>query len=164
MIFTILGFLLAGAPTSAPATQPATRPITQGPDGVILLHARDVTIHGTTVRYEPQPNKNTVGYWTKKEDWVSWNFTVDRPAKFDVVALQGCGKGSGGAQVEFIIDEQKLKMTVQDTGHFQNFIERNIGQVELKKGEHRLEVRPLTKPGVAVMDLRSVTLRPASGN
>ena len=51
-------------------------------------------------------------------------------------------------------------MTVQDMGHFQNFVERNIGRVELKKGAHRLEVRPLTKPGVAVMDLRSVTLRP----
>ena len=62
--------------------------------------------------------------------------------------------------MEFIVDEQKLKLTVQDTGGFQNFVERDIGQIELKKGPHRLEVRPLTKPGVAVMDLRSVTLRP----
>ena len=159
MILTLLGLLLAAASTS-PTTQPATRPIVQAADGTILLHARDVTIHGTTVRYEPQPNKNTIGYWTKKEDWVSWDFAVDRPGKFDLIALQGCGKGSGGAEVQFIIDDQTLKMTVQDTGHFQNFVERNIGQVELKKGAHRLEVRPLTKPGVAVMDLRSVTLRP----
>jgi len=150
----------AAPPTSAPATQPTTRPIVQGADGVILLHARDVTIHGKTVRYEPQPNKNTIGYWTKKEDWVSWDFVVERAGKFDVIALQACGKGSGGAEVEFILDERHLKMTVQDTGHFQNFVERNIGQVEIKKGAHRLEVRPLSKPGVAVMDLRSVTLRP----
>jgi len=156
MKLIILAFLLAAAPTTAPTT----RPIAQGSDGVILLHARDVTIHGTTVRYEPQPNKNTIGYWTKKEDWVSWDFVVERAGKFEVIALQGCGKGSGGAEVEFIVGEQKLKMTVQDTGHFQNFVERNIGQVELKKGANGLEVRPLTKPGVAVMDLRSVTLRP----
>ena len=159
MILTLLGLLLA-APSTSPTTQSATRPIVQAADGTILLHARDVTIHGTTVRYEPQPNKNTIGYWTKKKDWVSWDFAVDRPGKFDLIALQGCGKGSGGAEVQFIIDNQTLKMTVQDTGHFQNFVERNIGQVELKKGAHRLEVRPLTKPGVAVMDLRSVTLRP----
>jgi len=161
MKLTILALLLAAAPTTAPRTQPTTRPIVQGSDGLILLHAKDVTIHGTTVRYEPQPNKNTIGYWTKKEDWVSWNFAVDRPGKFDVIALQGCGKGSGGAEVQFILDDQKLKMTVQDTGHFQNFVERNIGQVALQHGPHRLEVRPLTKPGVAVMDLRSVTFRPA---
>ena len=160
MKLTFLLLLLAAAPT----TKPTTQPIVQAPDGVILLHARDVTIHGTTVRYEPQPNKNTIGYWTKKEDWVSWDFVVDKPGKFQVIALQGCGKGSGGAEVEFVIADQKLKMTVQDTGHFQNFVERNIGQVELKKGAQRLEVRPLTKPGVAVMDLRSVTLRPGAGN
>ncbi|HEV8607149.1 MAG TPA: hypothetical protein VGQ99_17550 [Tepidisphaeraceae bacterium] len=150
----------AATPASVPASQPTTRPVVQDADGVILLHAKDVTIHGKTVRYEPQPNKNTIGYWTKKEDWVSWEFLVDRPGKFEVIAFQGCGKGSGGAEVEFLVDGQKLKMTVQDTGHFQNFIERNIGQVELKKGPHRLEVRPLTKPGVAVMDLRWVSLRP----
>ena len=160
MKLTILVLLLAAAPT----TKPTTQPIVQGSDGVILLHSRDVTIHGTTVRYEPQPNKNTIGYWTKKDDWVSWDFVVEKGGKFEVIALQGCGKGSGGAEVEFIIDQQKLKMTVQDTGHFQNFVERNVGPLALKKGAHRLEVRPLTKPGVAVMDLRSVTLRPVAGN
>jgi len=156
--------LLLAPPATAPTTQPTTRPISQRADGVVLLHARDVTIHGTTVRYEPQPNKNTIGYWTKKDDWVSWDFLVDRPGKFEVIALQGCGKGSGGAEVEFIIDDQKLKMTVQDTGHFQNFIERNLGQIELKKGPHRLQVKPLTRPGIAVMDLRSVTLQPMPQN
>src|SRR3954465_8939430 len=160
MKLTFLALLLAAAPATAPSTQPTTRPIVQAADGVILLHAKDVTIHGTTVRYEPQPNKNTVGYWTKKDDWVSWNFTVDRAGKFEIIALQGCGKGSGGAEVNFIVDDQALKMTVQDTGHFQNFVERNIGQMELKQGRHELQVRPLTKPGVAVMDLRAVTLRP----
>ena len=163
MELTLLALLLAAVATTSPTTKPTTRPIAQGADGVILLHARDVTIHGTTVRYEPQPNKNTVGYWTRKEDWVSWDFVVERPGKFEVIALQGCGKGSGGAEVQFIFEDQKLKMTVQDTGHFQNFVERNIGQVELKKGAHRLEVRPLTKPGVAVMDLRLMTLRPIAG-
>jgi hypothetical protein len=95
---------------------------------------------------------------------VSWDFVVERPGKFEVIALQGCGKGSGGAEVEFIFGDSKLKMTVQDTGHFQNFVERNLGQVELRKGVHPLQVRPMTKPGVAVMDLRSVTLRPIDGN
>jgi hypothetical protein len=151
---------LAAPPATSPATQPTTRPILQRADGVILLHAKDVMIHGTTVRYEPQPNKNTIGYWTKKDDWVSWDFVVEMPGKFELIALQGCGKGSGGAVVDFSIADQKVKMTVQDTGHFQNFVERHIGRVDLKKGVHRLEVRPLTKPGVAVMDLRSVTLQP----
>jgi hypothetical protein len=146
----------------AAATQPTTRPILQGSDGVILLHAKDVTIHGKTVRYEPQPNKNTIGFWKVKEDWVSWDFVVERPGKFEVIALQGCGKGSGGAEVEFSVGRQTLKMVVEDTGHFQNFVPRNIGTLELEKGKHTLSVKPITKPGVAVMDLRLVTLKPAA--
>ena len=153
--------MISMAVCGAATTQPTTRPIAQSDDGSILLHAKDVIIHGATVRYEPQPNKNTVGYWTKKDDWISWDFTVSKPGRFDLIALQGCGKGSGGAEVDFTIDKQTLKMTVEDTGHFQNFIPRNLGQVELSKGPHTLSVKPLTKPGVAVMDLRQVTLKPA---
>ena len=150
----------ARAAETAPASQPTTRPIRQADDGTILLHARDVTIHGTTVRYEPNPHKNTVGFWVRKEDWVSWDFEVAKPGKFNVLPLQGCGKGSGGAEVEFAIDGQVLKMTVQDTGGFQEFVERNIGTVDLQPGPHTLTVKPLTKPGHAVMDLRQVTLKP----
>lgn len=127
----------------------------------MLLHARDATIHGTTLRYEPQPLKNTIGYWTRKEDWVSWDFVVERPDAYRVLVVQGCGKGSGGAEVEFTIGAQSLKMTVQETGHFQNFVARDIGLVELPRGEQVLSVKPLSKPGLAVMDLRAVVLIPA---
>lgn len=150
--FLLLIGVLAAAPT--------TRPIVQSDDGSILLHARDATIHGTTVRYEPQPKKNTIGYWTRKEDWVSWDFEVKTPGKFEVVALQGCGKGSGGSKVEFAVGKQSLKMTVQDTGGFQNFVSRSIGTIDLAAGVHSISVKPLTKPGQAVMDLRLVTLKP----
>ena len=146
------------AADAPPATQPA-RVVKQADDGNMLLHARDVVIHGTTVRYEPQPNKNTVGYWTKQEDWVSWEFEVTRPGTFTVIPLQGCGKGSGGAEVEFAVAGQKLKMTVEDTGGFQNFKTRDIGQVKLPAGRHTLSIKPLTKPGKAVMDLRQVELK-----
>lgn len=159
LLMTVLAAAgLAGE--TQPTTRPAARPIRQSDDGTILLHARDVTIHGTTVRYEPQPNKNTVGYWTRKEDWVSWDFEVTHGGQFEVIILQGCGKGSGGSDVAFTIGDQTLKTTVQDTGGFQNFVERKIGAVELKPSMHTLAVKPLTKPGLAVMDLRWVTLRP----
>jgi hypothetical protein len=38
---------------------------------------------------------------------------------------------------------------------------RVIGVVELPAGRHTLAVKPRTKPGVAVMDLRRVVLRPS---
>jgi hypothetical protein len=39
---------------------------------------------------------------------------------------------------------------------------RTIGAVELAAGPATLAVRPKTKPGVAVMDLRRVVLRPVA--
>ena len=137
------------------------KPVPQAADGTVSLHARVATIHGTTVRYEPQPNKNTIGYWTRVEDWVSWDFELTQPGKFKVEILQGCGTGSGGSEVEFSVGEQTLKVKVKDTGGFQNFENREIGELKLEKpGRYTLKVKPKTKPGVAVMDLREVKLTP----
>jgi hypothetical protein len=58
------------------------------------------------------------------------------------------------------VADQVLRMTVEDSGHFQNFKKRTLGTVKIDKpGRHTLTVRPKSKPGVAVMDLRAVTLR-----
>ncbi len=136
-------------------------PVAQRADRHVVLPAHEAIIHGATVRYEPPAHKNTVGYWVKPSDWVEWVFSVREPGTFAVEMLQGCGKGSGGSEVEVTIDGQPLRFTVQDTGHFQNFVRREIGTVHLKQaGRYNLTVKPQTKPGVAVMDLRQVVLRP----
>lgn len=137
------------------------RPNAQQNNGPILLAARTANIHGTMLRYEPMPHKNTVGYWVNESDRVSWNFTIQRPGTYEVIATQGCGPGQGGSQVEFAVGDEKLMMTVEDTGHFQNFVERNIGRIKLKTaGRHTLMVSPRKKAKNAVMDLRRVLLRP----
>jgi arylsulfatase A-like enzyme len=129
--------------------------------GDIRLHAKDARVHAKTMRYEPQTYKNVLGYWTNPEDWADWEFDVATAGKYEVEVQQGCGKGSGGAEVAVEVAGLTLKFTVQDTGHFQNFIQRTIGFVELPAGKQTLAVRPQTKPGGAVMDLRRVVLRPA---
>ena len=144
------------APSSVTTTAPAAAP------APIELHARDVTIHGKTVRYEPEPHKNTIGYWSDVTDWVSWDFDVPAAGTYAVHVLQGCGAGSGGAEVELAVADQTITFTVEDTGHFQNFIDRQVGTFTFDRpGRHTLAVKPKTKPGVAVMDLRQVTLKPA---
>jgi hypothetical protein len=128
--------------------------------GDIRLHAKDARVHAKNMRYEPQSYKNTLGYWTKPEDWVDWEFEVTKPGRYEVEITQGCGKGSGGAEVAVEAGGSTLKFTVIETGHFQNFIQRTIGEVELAAGKQTLAVKPQTKPGAAVMDLRRVVLRP----
>ena len=139
-----------------------------GADGSILLHSKDAYVYGEKMRYEPQPNKNTLGFWTRKEDVAEWLFSVPEAGEYEVEVLQGCGKGSGGAEVKIETPEignglvsPQLKFTVEDTGHFQNFKPRIIGKVMLPTGSNlSLRVVPQTKPGGAVMDLRQITLKP----
>jgi alpha-L-fucosidase len=138
--------------------------VTPAPDGSVLLHAKAAIVHGQTVRYEPDPKKNTVGYWTSASDFVEWQFEVPAAGAYSVEILQGCGTGSGGSTVDFTAAGQTLPVTVQDTGGFQNFVPREIGRFEFPKpGRYTLTVKPKKKPGLAVMDLRQVKLTPGGG-
>ena len=133
----------------------------QKTDGTVLLLATNAVVHGQNIRYEPPAHKNTIGYWTRAEDWVSWDFKVSTPGKFTVTLTQACGKGSGGSEVAFRVGEQVIKDIVPDTGAFTNWTNRMIGTFTLATaGDYTVEVKPLKKPGVAVMDLRAITLSP----
>jgi hypothetical protein len=133
----------------------------QRPDGSIVLLATNATTHGSMIRYEPQPHKNTIGYWTKAEDWVSWDFQVNQPGSFAVTLTQSCGKGSGGSEVTFSVAGQNIRDVVPETGSFTSWTNRALGTFNLSTaGVYRLTVKPRTKPGVAVMDLRAVQFTP----
>ena len=160
-----------------PTANPAYRPNPPGKDGTIVIPSRTAEVFGTMLRYEPMPHKNTLGYWVRQDDWARLEFTIEKPGAYSVAALVGCGNGSGGADVEFSVapaamtlktndgkedsPPQILKLKVEETGGFQNFVARKLGTVKLtESGRYELTVRAKSKPGVAVMDLREMTLRP----
>ena len=137
------------------------RVIKQSADGSITLPAHEGVTHGKMLRYEPQPHKNTIGYWVNVKDWCEWHCQIEQPGRFEVYVLQGCGKGQGGSEVAVTIGKQKLRFTVEDTGHFQNFKDRKIGSVVISKsGKQALQIRPVSKTAKAIMDVRQVRLVP----
>lgn len=136
------------------------KPLVTPAKGIIELPASKATVHAEKMKYEEQSYKNTLGFWVKKEDWAEWTFDVAAAGTFELDVLQGCGKGSAGAEVEFSVGGKTFTLTVQETGHFQHFIRRSLGTVELPAGKATLTVKPKTKPGAAVMDLREVRLVP----
>lgn len=132
-------------------------------NGVITLPAKFASVHGMNLRFEPQPHKNTVGYWSRREDTAGWNFTTERAATYDVEIRQGCGAGHGGSTVELKVGNQVLPFQTLETGHFQNFRWRHLGRITLGSPERMtLQLVPLTKPGGAVMDVREIRLVPVS--
>ena len=126
----------------------------------IRLAPSAAATHGKKIQYEPQPQKNVIGYWTESDDWVDWELTIPSDGQYEIEVHCGCGANSGGALVELQVGDASLKWTVRETGHFQSILIENVGTVSLKSGTTRLAVRPISKPGVAVMDIRLIVLRP----
>jgi arylsulfatase A-like enzyme len=141
---------------------PSKKPPLPAGAGAMLLHACDAKVHGSKLRYEEQPHKDTLGFWVEKDDWPEWDFELPHAGVFEVQLLQGCGKGSGGAEVAVMVGGQTLTFKVQETGHFQRFIPRTVGTVKFEApGHSTLSVRARSRPGPAVMDLRRIVLRSA---
>lgn len=132
------------------------------PDGSILLPAKLAITAGENLRYEPQTHKNTVGYWSNIKATAEWKLQTSQKRSYEIDILQGCGTGHGGSHVEVLIGKESRVFTVEETGHFQNFIWRTVGTIELPADETMtLKLAPRSKPGGAVMDVRAVRLSPA---
>ncbi len=143
------------------------RPAPEGPRsaqdaaGLVTLPSSSGMTHSVMMRYEPASNKNCMGYWVNPADWAEWEFELLKPGTFEVEVWQGCGKGQGGSDVAVQIGGREFSFTVEDTGHFQNFIPRRLGRVTLDRaGLHSLAVKPQRKKAGAIMDIRQVRLLP----
>lgn len=149
-----------------PLLMSEVQPISASGDGSFYLPAHLAQILGDKIRYEPQPFKNTVGYWVGTEDAAIWTVRLEEPGRFNVAVLQGCGSGQGGSQalVSFqrpgeTIEDATLDFEVVETGHFQNFRWVHLGEVELTNpGEMRIAVMPKQIKKAALMDVRAIHL------
>ncbi len=152
---------------SRPVTLEQSAQLTQQADGMIILPGHHAVTSGDSVRYEPLPQKNTVGYWTSLKDKVVWEFSVDQPGRFAVAALAGCGAGQGGSEIKVRFamadDASKeippLEFTSTETGHFQNFRWQQLGFVDLDaKGKYSISIQASAIAKNAVFDVRTVNL------
>lgn len=136
---------------------PEPSPVSQPPAiGLVQLEPKDAVLHGTKLRYEPQAHKDTLGFWVDPADWAEWECQVPQSGIYSVEILQGCSKG--GSTVEVQAGRSSISFTVEDTGHFQRFVPRKVGTLELPAGKTTVSLRPLEKKGGAVMDVRRLSL------
>lgn len=140
------------------------QPILKATQNEIVLNASAARPHGKNLRYEPETYKNVLGYWTEVGDWADWETTIPAAGQYDVEVHVGCGGGHGGSRASIVAGNQTLEWDVRDTGHFQNIIIQHLGTVTLAEGAQTVEVRPIKKAGVAVMDVRAVILRPKAND
>ena len=144
---------------------PSESPVaTPNGDGSVMLHAYQAETYGEKLRFEPQPHKNTVGYWTVPTDYAVWQLDIDQPGVFAVSLLQGCGSGQGGSEALLTLrhDDQvhaELTFRTVDTGHFQNFRWIHAGTVQIPEaGRCQLRIEPKRIARAALIDVRAIHL------
>jgi alpha-L-fucosidase len=130
----------------------------QAADGSIDLLADDADVHGATAHLEG--DKHAIGYWTDQKDTVGWTFDAVR-GEVNVEIEYACDNDSAGSEFAIEVGGQTLRGKVESTGSWSTFHRVKLGKVAIvTPGKTELVVRPLTKPGLGVMNLRAVRLRP----
>jgi len=137
--------------------------------GVVTLEAGDGEIHGLTARYEVGNGKDNIGYWSNREDAVSWDFEILKPVEFNIKIEYACDKGVGGSKYEVRFrsaDErfdQSFGGTVVETGSWTSFIRKNLGKIKIEApGVYSVTVIPQEIANGALMNLKGLELEPTS--
>jgi alpha-L-fucosidase len=132
--------------------------LTQAADGSVLLSAVGAELHGGQLQYESGNGHDNLGYWTDPSDWAEWQFKVNTPGKFAVMAeVASLGSGS----FELSVGDQKLKATAPQTGSYVRFERLMVGTIEISKtGMASLAIHPVAD-GWQPLNLKSITLTPA---
>ena len=149
----------------APQVDPALAfglPVKQAPEGSIVLVARDAAVHGEKAKYESGGGKDNIGFWTNAGDWVSWTANVTKPGTFTVEITYAADTASGGSEYVVAVGDRQVAGKIAATGSWTAFKAETLGKVTIEKaGKITVSVTPKTKPGMAVMNLKSLILKPA---
>jgi alpha-L-fucosidase len=133
--------------------------VLQADDGSLRLLATEAEIKGTKARLEGEGEQANVGYWMDAADSVAWNLHASLPGIFKVELSYACDPTSAGSDFSVLVANQALRGRVASTGGWNAYQRSPLGQIRLDSpGPFTLEVKPLSKPGLAVMNLRSVIL------
>jgi hypothetical protein len=154
-------------PDEAPAKRPKkanasakpapSKVVLQNDDsGIVNLTAATATTHGE-LTYRADQDK--IGRWSSEKDWLSWEFEIHQPGRFEVEV--NCGHTQNGSVYEVVVGEQKLKSVVSASGDFKKGKAQIAGELQLaKSGPYTLSLKPVSKKGPVVMTLWSVNLVP----
>ena len=136
--------------------------VRQAADGTLVLKAADAELKGQAIKLETKtggiPN---IGYWVNQDDYVQWPVLLTKPGTFAVEVNFACEPGSEGSECVMTIDDRDYRGTVIATGGWGDFQTRKGGQITLDTaGPKTITVKAKSKPGMAVINLRSITLKP----
>ena len=136
----------------------------QAADGSLTLLAKEAEVEGEgPAAYESGNGKDNIGTWTSEKNVVVWNARIAKGGLFRVTLDYACPSDSADSTFEISFGKRKVSGKSDATGSdWTTFKTMELGTVEIEAGKIAVRVTPLSKPGLAVMNLRSITLTPAT--
>ena len=108
-----------------------------------------------------EESKKAIGFWTGATDTVTWNFRATKPGTYRLTAEIACDKENEGSLASAYFENQERQFVVKSTGGWDQFQTMDLGTITIgKTGETKIVVKARMKPGGAVMNLRSLHLKP----
>jgi hypothetical protein len=134
--------------------------LTQAEDGTIRLPASEAEIVGENAKLEGSGEPN-IGYWTDVNDLAQWQVRVTKPGTFKVEVTYACDSSSGDSEYVVVIGNQAVVGKTKVTGGWQTYETADLGTIRIgEAGVVSAMVRGLRKPGLALLNLRAIVLKP----
>jgi alpha-L-fucosidase len=134
----------------------------QDKTGDLTLNASFASLNSHAYSYDDQLRLETIagikniGNWIPHHDWISWEFEIDQPGRFQIVTDVAGPKDSRMLIKLKDVSEQKAK--IKSTGSYTDFEAQALGHLEIPEaGTYELEIRGIEK-GWHPINLRSVKL------
>lgn len=131
-------------------------------DGSLVLRAADCTVQdGKSLFIETIGGIENLGAWLSPEEAAAWTLAGLKAGRYEVT-LNYALDGETPRQFALEIEGQRMEGEVVPTGSFTAFESRGVGTIEFTAAEKTTATLRSTMPaGVVLMNLRSVTLKPA---
>jgi arylsulfatase A-like enzyme len=141
---------------TAPSTATAQVALQNDDSGVVTLTAAAASLHGG-LTYRADQEK--IGQWANVSDWVSWEFEVRQPGKFELEV--SCGHPESGSVYEIVVSGQTVRSTVIASGNHRTPKAQIAGSLTFAQpGMYTLALKPVSKQGPVVMSLWKIDLIP----
>lgn len=155
-IATVIEVRLAGAPVVEES------PLRPGADGAFTLPAGDATLQGVNLQLEAYGGVLSLGSWTDAKDTAAWTVEAPKAGQYRVSLVVACQPDSAGSTYRVEAGESRVRGTVEATTGWADFRTVTLdGTLSLPAGRSTVRIIAESKPNLAVMNLRHITLTPA---
>lgn len=154
----LFAFIAATGPVPKKFENNTPRTIETDATGVLTLPASAAQVFGPTLIFEQQ--QRNLGYWSNEEDRAMWTVVITKETTFEVSIDYALDRVTKSNAFLLTVAGEQLTGPVPATGDWNRYTTLKVGTITLKPGTHSLVFRSSGRVSAALIDLRTITLKP----